>query len=544
MKQAIAKETLLTYPDFSQPFVIHTDASSKQIGGIITQHDKPIAFFSKKLTDVQQHYPVTEQELLAIAKTLKYFRHMLLGNKIIVKTDHKNLIHPNSTHTSDRVLHQRLLIEEYGADLEYVKGENNIVADTLSRLPSEELFVFQPNADAVFPLDLEAIANMQRTDQEFQAVLLKDSSGKYKKIIRDGHELVVQGDTEAIYVPVSLQTTLLHWYHDCLQHPGVRRMQATIKEHLYWPGIDQTIATYVKTCAVCQEYKITATKKDGKIPLPRSTTVKPWEEVHVDMIGPWTVQFTLTNQPGTTKLEQLLTLTIIDKGTGWPEFVATQSKTSQQIAILFDGAWLCRYPCPQRVIFDNGGEFTGGEFQELLLSYGIQPVPTTMRNPKSNGVIERVHLTMADMLRTITFAGADWLLEAQRTLDAVAWAIRTTVNPDLRYSPCHLAFNQDMLFRRAVIIDWNHVQRIREGQTIASNVKENKSRIDKQYAIGDKVLLVLDADERRDKPKLDRPTKGPFTVTKVYENGTVAINRGRYTETIHISRLKPYFTEN
>jgi transposase InsO family protein len=68
---------------------------------------------------------------------------------------------------------------------------------------------------------------------------------------------------------------------------------------------------------------------------------------------------------------------------------------------LFDGAWLCRYPQPKRVIFDNGGEFTGGEFQELLHSYGIQPVPTTVRYPKSNGVIERVHLTMAD--RHVTY---------------------------------------------------------------------------------------------------------------------------------------------
>jgi hypothetical protein len=73
MKNAIAKETLLTYPDFTQPFVVHTDASSKQIGGVISQNEKPIAFFSKKLTDVQQCYPVTEQELLAIAETLKYF---------------------------------------------------------------------------------------------------------------------------------------------------------------------------------------------------------------------------------------------------------------------------------------------------------------------------------------------------------------------------------------------------------------------------------------------------------------------------------------
>jgi transposase InsO family protein len=129
------------------------------------------------------------------------------------------------------------------------------------------------------------------------------------------------------------------------------------------------------------------------------------------------------DQPGTTIVQQLQALTIIDKGTGWPEFVATQSKTSQQVAILFDGAWLCRYPRPDRVVFDNGGEFIGAEFQELLASYGIKPVPTTVRNPKSNGVIERVHLTMGDMLRTITFTGKDWMPEAQRTLDVVAWAI-------------------------------------------------------------------------------------------------------------------------
>jgi hypothetical protein len=100
-----------------------------------------------------------------------------------------------------------------------------------------------------------------------------------------------------------------------------------------------------------------------------------------------------------------------------------------------------------------------------------------------------------------------------------------------------------MLFRRAVIVDWNNVHRIRTSQAIASNIRENKSRSDIQYTIGEKVLLVLDADERRDKPKLNRPTRGPFTVTRVFDNGTVEINRGRYFETISIRRLKPYFTE-
>ncbi len=54
MKETIAKETMLTYPDFSQPFLVHTDASSKQIGGVICQDGKPLGFFSKKLTPVQQ----------------------------------------------------------------------------------------------------------------------------------------------------------------------------------------------------------------------------------------------------------------------------------------------------------------------------------------------------------------------------------------------------------------------------------------------------------------------------------------------------------
>jgi hypothetical protein len=76
MNEAIAKEMMLTYPNFDEPFIVHIDASSKQIGGVISQDYKPLDFFSKKLTHVQQRYPVSKQELLAITKTLKYFRHI------------------------------------------------------------------------------------------------------------------------------------------------------------------------------------------------------------------------------------------------------------------------------------------------------------------------------------------------------------------------------------------------------------------------------------------------------------------------------------
>jgi ribosomal protein L21E len=167
-----------------------------------------------------------------------------------------------------------------------------------------------------------------------------------------------------------------------------------------------------------------------------------------------------------------------------------------------------------------------------------------VRNPKSNGVIERVHLTMCDMLRTTTFSGADWFGELQHALDAVAWAVRTTVNPLIKHSPCHLAFSQDMVKTWFIIVPLQstgkNVHLERHKSAAASNEKENRSRNAKHYQPGDSVLIVLDPDERRSHPKMSQPTKGPYIITKVNTNGMVEINRGSFNETINIRRLKPF----
>ena len=65
-------------------------------------------------------------------ETLKEFRNTLLGQQVVVHTDHLNLTYKQFN--TDRVMHWRLIFEEYGASLNYVKGSNNIVADALSRL--------------------------------------------------------------------------------------------------------------------------------------------------------------------------------------------------------------------------------------------------------------------------------------------------------------------------------------------------------------------------------------------------------------------------
>ena len=139
IKHIISREVLLAYPDFSKPFEIYTDASKYQLGAVVSQDGKPIAYYSHKLNKSQINYTTTERELLAIVETLKEFWSILLGQQIVVFTDHKNLTY--KVFNTQRVMRWRLLIEEYGPELRYVKGSHNVVADALSRLDLEPKLV-------------------------------------------------------------------------------------------------------------------------------------------------------------------------------------------------------------------------------------------------------------------------------------------------------------------------------------------------------------------------------------------------------------------
>jgi hypothetical protein len=127
---------MLTFPDFSKPFHIYTDGSDKQLGAVITQDEKPIAFYSRKFNSAQQRYTTGKQELMSIVETLREFHNIPLGYKIVVHTDHKNLTHAKSTY--DRVMRGRLLIEEFGPEFRNIKGKHNLIADALSSLELDD----------------------------------------------------------------------------------------------------------------------------------------------------------------------------------------------------------------------------------------------------------------------------------------------------------------------------------------------------------------------------------------------------------------------
>ena len=105
IKQIVGHQTLLSYPDFNQPFEIHTDASHTQLGAVISQKNKPIAFYSTKLQPAQVRYMTTERELLSIIKILN--KNILLGQQIVVYTNHKNLTYKNFN--TEHIMRWRLL---------------------------------------------------------------------------------------------------------------------------------------------------------------------------------------------------------------------------------------------------------------------------------------------------------------------------------------------------------------------------------------------------------------------------------------------------
>ena len=79
LKRMVSSDALLNYPDCKILFIVHNDASDKQVGAVISQNDKSITFLSIRLSKPQRNYTMTEKELLSIVECLKQFRVILFG---------------------------------------------------------------------------------------------------------------------------------------------------------------------------------------------------------------------------------------------------------------------------------------------------------------------------------------------------------------------------------------------------------------------------------------------------------------------------------
>ena len=245
IKQIVGHETLLSYPDFNKPFEIHTDTSHTQLGVVISQNNKPIAFYSRKLQLAQTQYTTTEHELLSIVKTLKEFKNILFGQQIMVYTDHKNLTYKNFN--TEHFMWWWLLIEEFGPIIEYIKGPKNIVPDALSGLnlissPSNVQDVadcYGLNKDDLpsnaFPITYQLINRKQNNDKTLLATI-KNGAKNYllKEFHGGGRSSQLLCYKNRIVIPQGLQKRVVQWYHHTLCHPEINQTKETISQHFYW----------------------------------------------------------------------------------------------------------------------------------------------------------------------------------------------------------------------------------------------------------------------------------------------------------------------
>ena len=205
-------------------------------------------------------------------------------------------------------------------------------------------------------------------------------------------------------------------------------MEATLRQTLVWPNMRANIAQYVKTCTKCKLCK-KQRKSYGKLPTKTAEDPVPWKRVNLDMIGSWTVQTP-------TKTHQLQALTMIDPATGWFEIKAVANAQANEIQAAFDDVWLSHYPRPQYLGYNNGNEYKK-EFEQMRRNYRMQKRTSLEYNPQSNGIIERVHQVIGDMLRT--FELEEMELDENDPcgpfMSAVGFAVRSTYHTTLEAMP-------------------------------------------------------------------------------------------------------------
>ena len=156
---------------------------------------------------------------------------------------------------------------------------------------------------------------------------------------------------------------------------------------------------------------------------------------------------------------------------------------------------------------------------DLTTNCGLKRKPTTNWNPQSNGIAERVHAVLNDILNTFELEERE-LDENDpwgEFLSSAAFAIRAAC-------------------RTALQANWDRIKERRQDEINRNDARENRDRIPHTYSAGDKVLLEVEGIRQ----KLSAPREGPFETSAVFANGTVELKQGAVRERVNARRIIPF----
>ena len=416
-------------------FDLYTDASGLACGAVLMQDAKPVEFFSKKLSPVEQRYSTNEREAYAVVCAVLHFKPILAGTTFTVWTDHKALEAWNiNKPTSDRMARWLVKIQDLTFEIKYIKGEENVLADLLSRpgdlakASFEELHDYMQNKPKVSALAVEPIQLLSEQIKEAQTKQFVKDCNIDDEFLQNVNGVMYtnkHGDLQLL-VPPAFRQRVMQAVHN-LGHYGRRRTLNTIKKMYFWPKMSLDIQNFVKTCEQCQLNKQT---RKVKRPLIRFPTTSRFHTVHIDLVGPLR-----TSSRGNQFL-----LTMMDRFTRCLEAVPMRSISAKAVATKFYNHWIMRYGAPDRVITDQGRQFESEMFHYLLQLVGTVRHRTTPYHPQTNGLVERAHSTLKNTLRCLLTKFKCWEL----SLPTAVFAMNNAVN-DLGVSPYLLVYGEQLM---------------------------------------------------------------------------------------------------
>jgi transposase InsO family protein len=336
----------------THPIFLHTDASDYEIGGYLFQvvdgKEHPIAFVSKCLSLAQLRWAVIQKEAYAIFFVCMHLKTLLRDRKFNLRTDHRNLLYITEN-LNPMIVRWYMALSEYSFNLEFVSGDTNGVADSISRLCRNNM---------------------------------KDSTREYSEAAVFSASII-----EKFTLTKVQYRTISSVHNSNVGHFGLDRTLKRLKAiGKVWEFQRQHVRYFIDQCPCCQKMSLL------KIPIHAhgftTSTYTPMECLNIDFIG-------LFPDDGYVYVT-------VDTFTRWVELYHTLDATAlsaAQCLLKHFG----RFGAPLQLRSDNGPHFVADVIREFLSLVGTQHCLTLAYSKEENALVERMNKGINRHLRALTF---------------------------------------------------------------------------------------------------------------------------------------------